>query len=103
MSAAVAAAPCRAVGGRALISLVPAVLDPLIDAAAHVVEPERIRPEAADLCGLLGREITAILEAAHARLELVSPPIFVRPSAPRVIFPFGSARKQISLLRRLSE
>src|SRR3954452_12437354 len=103
MSAAVPAAPCRAVTGRALIGLMPAVLDPLIDTAAHVVEPERIRPEAADLRRLLGREITAILATGHARLQLVAPPIFGLRSATRGIFPFGFARKPISLLRRLSE
>src|SRR3954453_3902569 len=70
MSAAVPAAPCRAVGGRALIGLVPAVLDPLIDTAAHVVEPERIRLEASGLRGLVVRETTAILATGHARLQL---------------------------------
>src|SRR5689334_13236719 len=103
MRAAVAAAPCRAVTRRALIGLMPAVLDPLIDAAAHVIKPEWIGPEAADLGRLLGRKITAILAPGHARLELVAPPVFGLRSAARRIFPFGFARKAVRLLRRLRE
>src|SRR4051812_48015133 len=98
MRRAVPAGPCRAVTGCALIGPAPAVLDPLIDPAPHVVEAERVRLEAADLPRLLGREVTAILASRHARLELVAPPIFrLRPAA-RGVFPFGFARKPIRLL-----
>src|ERR1043166_3505417 len=71
---AVATEPGRAVGRRALIRLVPAILHPLVDPASHVVQAEWIGLEAADLDGLFGAGIAAILAGGHAMLDLVAPP-----------------------------
>src|SRR5690349_13956764 len=101
MRRAVGAAPCRSVARRTLIRLMPAILDPLIDGATHVVESEWIGFEAAHFRRLLGRDIAAILAPGHARLGFVAPPIFGLRSAAGGIFPFRFARKAIGLLRRL--
>src|SRR5262245_43601030 len=82
MGAAVASGPDRAVGRRPLVIPVPAILDPLIDPAAHVVQAERIGPGTADLDRLVGGGVTAaILATGIARLQLVTPPVFRLRSA----------------------
>src|SRR5712672_4223065 len=98
MRRAAALDPWRAVRWSALIILVPAVLYPLIDAATHVIQPERIRLEAAYLDRLLdGRDVSAILAIGHAGLKLVAPPVLGLRASTRGIFPFGFAWDPICL------
>ena len=93
--------PCRSVRWRALIVLVPAVLNPLIDAAAHVVESKGIWLEAAHLDRLLGgRDVGAIPAIGHARLKLVAPPVLGLGTSASRIFPFSFAWKPVRLPRR---
>src|ERR1700733_6456573 len=66
---AISCAPWRTIRWRTLIRFVPAILYPLIDTAAHVVEAKGIRLEAAHLNRLLGaRCVSAILAVGHTRL-----------------------------------
>src|SRR5712691_13365513 len=98
MRRAAALDPWRAVRRGALIILVPTVLYPLIDAATHVIQPERIRLEAADLDRLLGgRDVGAILAIGHAGLKLVAPPVLGLRTCTRGVFPFGFAWEPIWL------
>src|SRR3981189_2537459 len=98
MRRAAALDPWRAVRRSALIILVPTVLYPLIDAATHVIQPERIRLETADLDRLLGgRDVSAILAIGHAGLKLVAPPVLGLRASTRGIFPFGFAWEPICL------
>src|SRR5207249_3218232 len=86
--------PRLATGWGALIVLVPAILHPLVDAAAHIVETKRIGQEAADLQRLLGIVgLVATLAVGNALLRLVAPPIFARRRAACRVFPFGFARQ----------
>ena len=104
MRAALALHPCRAISRSTLIVFVPAVLDPLIDAATHIVQSKRICPEAADLDRLLRScDIRAVLTVSHAGLELIAPPVLRLGTTARGIFPFSFRRKPIGLSRRLSE
>ena len=104
MRRAVALDPRRTVRRRALIVLVPAILYPLIDAAAHIIQPKRIWLKAPDLDRLLGGcDVGAILAIGHARFKLVAPPVLCLRSSARSIFPFGFARESICLSRRARE
>src|SRR6266436_3164298 len=92
--------PGRAIARCALIVLVPAILDPLIDAAAHVVETERIGQEAAGLQRLLGVVgLVAPLAIGHALLRMVAPPVARYAAAARRVFPLRLARQPVILLR----
>ena len=72
-----------------MVILVPAVLYPLIDAAAHIVQSKRIWLKAANLDRLLGScEVIAILTIGHAGLKLISPPVLCLRASTRCIFPF---------------
>src|ERR1700743_618913 len=95
---AVRANPRRTVCRGALVSLVPAVLYPLIDTTTHVIEPKWIRLEIANLDGLVAdRDVGAILAVGHAGLQLVAPPVFRLRSSARGIFPFGFAWEPVGL------
>src|SRR6185437_4609850 len=100
MRPAVTLHPCRTIRRRAAIVPVPAILDPLVDGAAHVIQPEGVRLEAADPGWLLERgDIGAALAIGHARQQLVAPPVpCLRPAAGG-IFPFGLGRQTIWLVR----
>src|SRR6202158_1395199 len=87
---ALALDPCRTVRRSALVVLVPAILYPLIDAAAHIVQSKRIWLEAADLDRVLGgRGVGAILAIGHAGLKLIAPPVLCLRASARRIFPFS--------------
>src|SRR4051794_622841 len=102
MGGAFRAEPRRSVGRGALIVLVPAILDPLVDPAAHIVEAERVRREAADLQRLLGViRLVATFAIGQAGLRLVAPPVFRRAAAARRVLPLRFARQAVFLLRRL--
>src|SRR5690242_2649470 len=104
MSGAVSVGPRRPVGWRPLVILVPAILDPLIDAAAHVVEAERVGREAADpqrLLGVIG--LVAALAIGQTGLRVVAPPVFRGAAAARCVFPLRLAWQPIFPLRRLRE
>src|ERR1700722_7552715 len=78
----------------------PAVLYPLIDAAAHIVQAKRVWLEAADLGRLLDAgSVGAILAIGHTRLKLIAPPVLRLRASSRGIFPFSLARKSIRLSR----
>src|SRR5215203_1305713 len=82
--------PRRTVRRSALIIFVPAVLDPLIDAAAHIEQPKRIWLQAADLDRLVGdQNVAAVLAIDHAGLKLIAPPVSGLRAAARGIFPFS--------------
>jgi len=69
---------------------VPAVLDPLIDTATHIIQSKRIWLEAADLDRLLsGRDVTAILAIGYSGLKLIAPPVLCLRSSSCCIFPFS--------------
>src|SRR5690349_18413585 len=100
MRTAVGLHPCRTVRRCADIVLVPAILDPLVDAAAHIIQPERIGPEAADLGWLLDRgEVCASLAIGHAGNQLLAPPVSCLRSAAGGVFPFGLRRQTVRLMR----
>src|SRR6185437_5345654 len=81
-----------------LIIPVPTILYPLIDAAAHIIQPKRIWLETADLHRLIGsRDVGAILAIRHSELKLVAPPVFCLRPAAGGIFPFGFGWKPICL------
>ena len=76
----------------------PAVLHPLIDTATHIMQSERIWPEAADLNWLLNvSDVSAIAAIDHARSKLVTPPILCLRAAACGVFPFGFAWQPICL------
>src|SRR5882757_10969730 len=104
MGGAISVGPGCSVRRRTLIILVPTILDPLIDTAAHVVKAERVGQEAADLQRLpwiVG--LVAALAIGEARLRLVAPPVFRGAAAARRVFPLRLARQAVLLLRRLRE
>jgi hypothetical protein len=75
---------------------VPAILYPLIDTTAHIVQPKWIGFETANLDRLVGCcDVGAILAIGQAGLQLVAPPILRLGSSSRGIFPFGFARKPV--------
>jgi hypothetical protein len=79
---------------------VPTILYPLIDAATHIIQPERIWRKTADLDWLLGGcNVIAVLAIGHAGLKLVAPPVLGLRAAAGGIFPFGFAREPIWLSR----
>src|SRR5437868_5317544 len=58
--------PRRTIRWRALVILVPAILDPLIDAATHIVKPEWIWLETGDCHRLLGHSaVNTVLAIGH--------------------------------------
>src|SRR5258706_326253 len=87
MRHAVGLDPGRTIRRGALIVLVPAILDPLIDPAAHIIEPKWIWLKTANLDRrFCGRDLAAILAICPAGLHLVTPPIFrFMDSAPGII------------------
>src|SRR5690348_3365485 len=99
MTAVVALGPCRTVRRSALIVLVPAILDPLIDTAAHIVQPEWICLEASHLDGLLlgGCDGRAVPAVGQAGLQLVAPPVLRLGSAARGVLPLGLGREPVWL------
>lgn len=79
-----------------MIIPVPAILHPLINAAAHVVKPERVWFETAGVDRLLrGGNVGAALAIGQAGLELIAPPELRLRSAACGVFPFGLAWKPI--------
>src|SRR6516164_8402369 len=87
-----------------MIAPVPAILHPLVDAAAHIVQPERIWLEAADLDRLFSnRDIRAVLAIGHALLKLVAPPIPCLLPPARRVFPFGFAWQPIGPVQSVCE
>src|SRR5262249_45061825 len=96
--------PGRTIGRGALVVLVPAIRDPLVDAAPHVMEAERVRLEAAPgprLRGVIG--LVASLAVGRVGSKLVAPPEFRSRAAARGVLPFGFTRKPELLLRDLRE
>ena len=84
--------------GGALVVFMPAVLYPLIDAATHIVQAERIWLKAADLDRLLGGgDVGAILTIGHARLRLIAPPVPRLRACPRSVFPFSLGRQAVPM------
>src|ERR1700676_5399275 len=101
---AVSPDPRRTVHRSALIIFVPAILYPLIDPTAHIVQSKWIGFKTADLDRLVGRcDVGAILAICHAGLQLVAPPILGLGSSSRGIFPFGFARKPVGPSRGVRE
>src|SRR3954467_15327932 len=81
-----------------LDNFMPAVLDPLIYAATHIVQSKRIRLEAACLDWLLGCcDVGAIFTIGHAGLKLVAPPVLCLRASARCIFPFSFGWESICL------
>jgi hypothetical protein len=71
----------------------PAILDPLIDIAAHIIKTEGIGFEATDLerlCGIIG--VNASLAIRHTLLELVPPPIICIGACACSVLPLCLAR-----------
>ena len=96
MGGALALDPCRTVRRSTLVIFVPAVLDPLINAATHIEQSKRIWLEAADLDWLLsGRDVSAILAIGHSGLKLIAPPVLCLRSSARCIFPFSFSRESV--------
>src|SRR5581483_11564926 len=94
--AAIVVLPGGPVGRRAVIILMPAIGDPLGDAAAHIMKAEGIGGKAPDLDGVMGIvRLAAALAGGDAGLHLVAPPILGLRAAARRIFPFGLARQAI--------
>src|SRR4029078_6801431 len=96
---ALAIEPGGAIDGRRLIGLVPAIRDPLSNAAAHIIETEGIGFDAANrhrLRGIVG--LIASLAVGHTNRGLITPPIFGLRASARGVLPFGLARKAVLLL-----
>src|SRR3954454_10690804 len=75
MRSAVLADPRGAVAWSFLVGSVPAVFDPLVDGAAHIVEAERIRQVSPHFRGPLCACISAIFAGGDACGRAISPPI----------------------------
>src|SRR5262249_48791760 len=96
--------PWRTIRRSAVIAPVPAILHPLVDAAAHVVQPKRVWLEAADLDRLLSRrDVRAVLAIGHALLKLVAPPVARLRSPARRLLPSRCARQPIGSVQGVRE
>src|SRR4051812_11739595 len=97
--AAIRRLPGRAVARRAAVGAMPAIRDPLVDPARHVVQPEGVGPEAADFQRLLGVVgLAAALAVRETKQELVAPIILRARAGPRGVLPLGLARQAVTLL-----
>src|SRR5262249_60859414 len=94
---ALAAGPGRAVGGRAAIVVVPAILHPLGRVAGSVEQPERVCRKAAGRNRLLAGPAAAVTAIGQTDAEGSAPPERGLGSAAGGIFPFGFARQPILL------
>src|SRR5271168_701893 len=96
---AVAFHPCRTIPRCALIILMPAISNPLMDIAAHVIEAERIRLETADiqrLRRLVG--FIATFTIGHCSVQLVAPPKLTFGPPTGGVLPLGFGWKPKRLL-----
>src|SRR5262249_50629907 len=84
------------VGGGAAVIFVPAVLDPLIDIAVHVVETESVGPKRADGCGrLVVPPAAAVLAIGVIGADGLAPGISCGAAGPRRVFPFGFRQQAV--------
>src|SRR6516165_448953 len=82
----------------------PAILDPLIDIAAHIVKTKGVCLEATNLerlCGIIG--VDASLTIRHTLLELLPPPIVRIGACPGSVFPLRLAGQSEAFLRSLGK
>src|SRR3954462_6386525 len=104
--------PPRAVGRRAAIVRMPAILDPLENIPQHVIQVECVRLEGADRScvyipvtagidlpsrPLLGGRLVRHVGIGTGSLQVILPWTWIRQTGARRIFPFGLGRKPILL------
>src|SRR6266404_7210703 len=101
------AIPCRprkAIGGRPVVVLMPAILHPLPHIAGHIVEAERIGLERSDR---RGSQFAPLVFAAMAVgvffVDLVAPVKGRRGASTSRVFPFGFGEQPVFLAGHLAE
>src|SRR5215216_4358755 len=87
----------RAVHGRAVVTVLVAILDPFRHAAVHVAETKAVRRERTDLGGTLA------IEVCLGRGDDVAEGVFRRRSRAGGIFPLGFGQQTIGARSRKAE